>query len=90
MSPPALGHTLRWRVKSSLDLHLHQSKEGLCCYSWWLLERPGGEGFFFYILSALHLWGEKALWGDGLMGNFLWSDPNTSLMVGERLCFGSP
>lgn len=48
-------------------------------------------GFFFSILSALHLWGEKALWGDGLMGNFLWSDPNTSLMVGERgLCFGSP
>ena len=43
------------------------------------------------ILSALHLWGEKALWGDGLMGNFLWTDPNTGLMVGEcGLFFGSP
>lgn len=72
MSPPALGHTLRWRVKSSLDLHLHQSKEGLCCYSWWLLERPGGEGFFFHSLCP------TSLGGEGLVGR--WFNGKLSLV----------
>lgn len=41
--------------------------------------------------SALHVWEEKALWEGSLMENLLWTDPNTSLMVGEYdLIFGSP
>lgn len=42
-------------------------------------------------LSALGPWGVKASWGGGLMGNFIWTDPNTSLAVGQYgLFFESP
>lgn len=66
----------------ALDLYLHQSKGSLWCYLRWLLETPRGR-IGSFTLSALDLWGLKALQGGGLMAKFVWTDPNIGLTVGE-------
>lgn len=71
-------------------ISLHQSKGELAVLPVVASGKTQGE-IGSSTLSALGLWGVKASWGGGLMGNFIWTDPNTSLTVGQYgLFFESP